>query len=114
MNLINRTALIVIPKQPYIDWANSLDDGVKLNINNPRYEYSLYLIDNVVREADVERVLKQYYVEIFEQELEAWHLKKEDWPKQRGFQTFKRWFELKICSMVLDLCRERIELEAVE
>jgi hypothetical protein len=31
MRRVKRTAVIVIPKQPYIDWANSLEEGgVKL------------------------------------------------------------------------------------
>ena len=31
MRLVNRAAITVTPKQPYIDWANSLDeDGVKI------------------------------------------------------------------------------------
>ena len=37
--IINRTALTVIPKQPYIRWANSLDDdGPKLDVHDPHYE----------------------------------------------------------------------------
>jgi len=27
MKTINRTAIPIIPKQPYIDWANSFEDG---------------------------------------------------------------------------------------
>jgi hypothetical protein len=31
MRLVKRAAITVTPKQPYIDWANSLDeDGVKI------------------------------------------------------------------------------------
>jgi len=29
MKTINRTAITIRPKQPYIDWANSFDDGEK-------------------------------------------------------------------------------------
>ncbi len=29
MKTINRTAITVIPKQPYIDWANSFEDAEK-------------------------------------------------------------------------------------
>jgi hypothetical protein len=31
MRQVNRAAITVTPKQPYIDWANSIDeDGVKI------------------------------------------------------------------------------------
>ncbi|MBT3387346.1 MAG: hypothetical protein HN417_05405 [Desulfobacula sp.] len=29
MKTINRTAITIRPKQPYIDWAKSFDDGEK-------------------------------------------------------------------------------------
>jgi hypothetical protein len=34
MPMLNRSAIILIPKQPYADWANSLDD------DGPRFEIS--------------------------------------------------------------------------
>jgi hypothetical protein len=38
MRLVKRAAITVTPKQPYIDWANGLDeDGVKIGrISSPR------------------------------------------------------------------------------
>jgi len=30
MKTINRTAIAIIPKQPYIDWANSFEDLKKV------------------------------------------------------------------------------------
>ena len=44
MKLVKRTAVIVIPKQPYIDWANSLDDDVKFE-DNPSPEHTIYLLE---------------------------------------------------------------------
>ena len=115
MNMINRAALIVIPKQPYIDWANTLDEeGPKLDINDPHYESSVYLADNIVYESDIVAILKRYYRIIFEHELASWYLDTRAWPQKRGFRTFKAWFEVKVSSVVPDLCKDPIEVEEFE
>lgn len=111
----NRAALTVIPKQPYIDWANSLDElEPKLDINDPHYEFTVYLVDEVADEAAVARALRRHYPYIFEHELVAWYRDEKDWPQQRDFRTFKAWFEVKVSSVVLDLCRRPFETEELE
>ena len=115
MQLINRTALVVVPKQPYIDWANTLDDtGPKLNIDAPHYEYNVYLIDDVEDESDLVTALRRQYRTIFEYELAGWHLDEKDWPSRRGFKTFTDWFEVKVCTMVFDLGKSDIQFETFE
>ena len=47
MRRVKRTAVIVIPKQPYFDWANSMDDGgVKLG-GDYSSEHTIYLVEDV-------------------------------------------------------------------
>lgn len=112
VNVINRTALTVIPKQLYINWANTLDDdGPKLDINAPYYEPTVYLIDEVADDAVLTRALRRHYAQIFEHELANWHLVEKDWPHKRDFQTFKDWFDVKVSTVVLDLSKHSIELE---
>ena len=111
MNMLNRAALVVMPKQPYVDWANSIDGGPKLDLNDAHYEYTVYLVDNIGYDSDIPKVLKRYHTYIFEHELAAWYLDIAAWPPQRDLRTFKKWFEVKACSVVLDLCKYRIELE---
>jgi hypothetical protein len=112
VNLINRTALIVMPKRPYLDWANTLDDKEpKLDIDAPYYEYPIYLIDNVGDGQAAYKAIRRHYSHIFEHELMAWHRDEKDWPRQRDFRTFNKWFEVKVSSMVIDLSRRPIELE---
>ena len=114
-NIVNRTALTITPKQPFIDWANSLDDdGPKLKINDPHYEPTVYLIDEVIDDAALSRALGRYYAQIFENELASWHLVVEDWPQKRDRRIFKKWFEVTVSTVVLDLGRRHIELEDYE
>lgn len=115
MKLLNRAALTVIPKQPYVDWANTPDDaGPKLDINSPYYEYSVYLVDEVVDGEDVDSILRRYYRQMFENAPMDWHVVQKDWPKKRDFRMFQEWCEVRVSSMVLDLCRGKLRAEKFE
>ena len=112
VNVLNRTALTVIPKQPYINWANALDDdGPKLDINDPHSEPTVYLTDEVADNAVLTRTLRRHYAQIFEYELSNWHLVKTDWPRKRDFRTFQDWFDVRVSTIVLDLSKRSIKLE---
>jgi hypothetical protein len=112
-NILNRTGLTVVPKQPFITWANSLDDdGPKLDVNDPHYEPTVYLIDEVANDAALNNALRRHCPQIFENELASWHLLEEDWPQKRDFRTFGDWFEVKVSTIVLDLSRHHLGLEA--
>ena len=110
--IINRTALTVIPKQPYIRWANSLDDdGPKLDVHDPHYEPTVYLIDEVTGDAALDSALRRYCPQVFGNELANWHLLEEDWPQKRDFRTFRDWFEVKVSTIVLDLSKRHLALD---
>ena len=112
MDLVNRSVIIVRPKLPYIEWANSFDDdGPKLNSDEPFSEYTIYLVDDVVYQSDFEKVLKKYYKEIFEYELFSWHTEEDDWPQQRDMQSFRKWFSVESHSEIIDLCDYALETE---
>lgn len=112
MKVINRAAVLVIPKQPYIDWANSLDDDVIKFGDNPSPEYTVYLVEDIPDHmADMIEIVKPHFETIFEEELEGWHLIESDWPQTRDFATFLEWFDVQIHSIVADLARGRIKTE---
>ena len=115
MRLVNRAAISVRPKQPYIDWANALDhDGPRMTIDHLP-ERSIYLVEDIADYlVDVESVVKRYFREIFQHELRAWHRIENDWPKNRDFVTFMEWFEIEVHSMVLDIHRGQIDSDPFE
>ena len=42
--LLNRSAILVVPKQPYADWANSLDDdGPRFTIEDEDDHLTVFL-----------------------------------------------------------------------
>ncbi len=110
MRLVKRTAITVTPKQPYIDWANSLDeDGVKIGEDfGP--EGRVYLIGDVadVNPFDRDVIIRPYFKAIFEEELNSWYRLESAWSSPRTYETFLEWFDVEVHSMVLDLEGSRL------
>jgi len=107
MNALNRMALIIRPKQPYVDWANSFDDGgpkFDLNYHRP----NVYLIDEVVDPSNLQKVVGRYWREIFEEELQAWMRYSEDWPQRRTLTVFMQWLDVEVAEIVTDLGKHSI------
>jgi len=104
MRMVNRAAVVVTPKQPFLDWGNSLEPGgVVLTLDTVMGEPTVYLVRDVEDEAAVQRVLRRHFAEIFEHELAGWWTDPGAWPQQRDFRTFKKWFDVAIHSLVFDL-----------
>lgn len=110
MRLVKRAAITVTPKQPYIDWANSLDEaGVQIG-EDFQPERHVYLIGDVseVFPFDRDVIVRPYFEAIFEEELNGWHRRVSDWPAPRTFELFLEWFDVEVHSMVLDLQGSRL------
>ncbi len=100
--MINRTAVLLRPKAPYLTWARGLDDsGVEPNLNDER---TVYLIPDYKTPEEAWQLLEHCFDEIFERELWAWHTDESNWPNGRDFPMFREWFEIEFNSEVLDLC----------
>ena len=110
MRLVKRAALTVTPKQPYIDWANAIDeDGVQIG-EDFWPEKHVYLIEDISHIIPLDRdvVIRPYFEAIFEEELNSWYRLESAWPSPRTLETFLNWFEVEIHSMVLDLPGSRV------
>lgn len=110
MRLVKRAAVTVTPKKPYITWANSLDeDGVKIG-EDFTPEGRVYLIGDVadIFPFDRDIIVRPYFKEIFDEELNSWHRRESEWPSPRTYEIFLEWFEVAVHSMVLDLEGKRI------
>ena len=101
---LDRMALVVRPKQPYVDWANSFDDG------GPEYDpsahsASVFLINEVVDVTDIAQVVRKCWRDIFKEQLHAWMRDPGVWPRCRSRKMFLEWFDVQVCEMVFDLGR---------
>ena len=115
MQLIDRAALTIIPKQPYVEWANHVDNQEpKLSLESEDVEHTVYLIDDVANDRGVTAALKKHYAEIFEEELVAWMQDEKTWPPNRDYRMFREWFEVKVSSVVMDLGEKSVAAEELD
>jgi hypothetical protein len=100
--MINRSVLIVRPKQPFLNWAEGLDDsGLLPDVGG---EQTVYLIPEFDGNEDAQAIIEKVYLEVFENELWGWHTDESAWPANRDFETFREWFTIELHSVVEDLC----------
>jgi hypothetical protein len=73
MRLVQRAAITVTPQQPYIDWANGLDeDGVKIG-EDFQPERQIHLIEDVSYVIPFEQdvIVRPDFKAIFDEELNS-------------------------------------------
>ena|SRR5690606_14041552 len=104
-DMINRNAIVVKTKQPFLDWVNSLTPDDPTTGNE---EGNIYLIKEKDNNEAIARWLSRNFDKIFVNELNDWWVDEKDWPKKRTFKIFKEWFDFEIHSMVLDMEDEDI------
>ena len=108
--ITNRSALFVIPKEPFKEWAKLYSESPMEDLNQRLSEKHVYLIEWSYEE-DIDDVLKPYYLEIFEYELLSWNSYKSEWPQKRSLELFFEWFDIKLCDYLYDLETEKIKSE---
>lgn len=114
MELLNRSAVIVKPLRPYLEWAKTDDaEGLAESVfENLRREPHLYLVPEYEDPASQQEVLEEFWPILFEAMLGGWVRDEAFWPKDRTLGMFQEWFEIQMCSMVQDLCwDEPLELD---
>jgi len=108
---INRTIVIIKPKQLYLDWARTLSDSIDISLEELRRDCTAVLLPDVDNDAQAEAYLRRLAEELFAIELAAWELNEDDWPQQRDYTTFRAWFDVEFHSVVLDAVRAPIRRE---
>ena len=112
MRVINRSVLIVLPKQPFLDWLHTADlTSESLTLEDLRHEPSIYLLPARDTEPDLEKCLKRVCRAIFEEQLDGWYRVEELWPPDRSITVFREWFEYRFHSMPIDLANEPLVWE---
>ncbi len=110
MKTINRTVLTILPQQPFIDWANGIDDeGPRLDPD--KVHATSILVPDQYDEFNFEAFLKRRYKEIFEAELDSWMTDPDLWPAKRDFPTFLKWFKIIVSDTVYEMGKGPIRIE---
>ncbi len=102
---MNRSAITISPKHPFIDWANALTPEFPMEIN-VLGESHTYLTNPDFDNAD--KHIKKYYKEIFEEELLGIWTDQNDWPEKLDYKTFCNWFHFEISDWVQDLSNKSL------
>jgi hypothetical protein len=110
MKTINRTLLIVLPKQPFLDWVNRIERQTPDFIPATEHQ-SAYLIPEKYDESNYKTFLKKAFRTIFEEELYSEFRDSNLWPEKRDLKTFNQWFDVHACDIVYDLGKESIITE---
>ncbi|SFW47536.1 hypothetical protein SAMN02927921_01817 [Sinomicrobium oceani] len=97
---VNRRAVTLKPKQPFIDWINSFSED---KIPLAEVEGNVYLLDTSVYEPD--EWIEKKFDKLFIKELSHWH-PESFWPKERTYKMFRKWFHIDSSTLVYDLVKE--------
>jgi len=113
--LVNRSMIIVKPRQPFLDWANGIDqDHNDFTLEEMADDCAVFLIRDFEEDHEKEEILKKHYTEIFEAELGGWCIDESMWPQKRDYKTFTQWFLVQFHSMVFDLLDDDYIIEEAE
>ena len=112
MNFINRGVVILKPKSPFVDWANSTGDGnLVLTLGEIAGDSTAYLVPEIEGDGELREYLEQSHLMLFEQELFEWSRDESHWPITRDLSTFMEWFDIEFYSTVIDSVDGDIEIE---
>ena len=102
--IVNRAAISVTPKEPFIDWVHSYDEGsARIAAEEIRESPHIYLVRDSDYGDDPAKLIRKNFKVIFEEELNGWIIDESTWPAKRDLKTFKAWFEVKIHEIVFDM-----------
>lgn len=104
VNVLNRAALILRYKQPFVDWINAGDPAPEthtLSLDEVKDERTVYLVE-IEDESELSAWLSRYHAQLFEEELEGWYTDPALWPKDRSLERLQEWCSIELHTVVVD------------
>jgi hypothetical protein len=112
MITLNRTAIMVMPGQPFLDWLHRADPtSGGLSLEDLRREPTVYLLPQCESEEEARQCLQEVCSQIFEEQLDGWYRVPSSWPTRRDLNAFGHWFEWSFHSVVVDLADDPLVRE---
>ncbi len=112
MDTISRSAIVIRPAQPFLDWLYRVDPtSPHLKLEDLPREPTIYLIAECDSQERAIESLGESVREIFEEQLNGWYRAPAMWPAKRDVTTFQSWFEVSFHSVIMDLCDDVLEHE---
>ena len=114
MRALNRSAIVVHPRLPFLEWLHAVDPtSASLTLADLGQEPTIYLVPDDGDPEAADEYLGTVFHIIFENQLDGWWRDRTTWPTTRSLGTFKRWFDCQFHSMLLDLTDEPLVEEDV-
>jgi hypothetical protein len=86
---LNRSAIVVKPKQPFLDWLHAADPtNGELTLAVLAEEPTIYLVPEADTDEDVVDILRELCEEIFREQLADWFTDTATWPEDLSFEVF--------------------------
>ncbi|OGQ97986.1 MAG: hypothetical protein A2521_03340 [Deltaproteobacteria bacterium RIFOXYD12_FULL_57_12] len=111
--MINRAALILKAKKPFVQWINEsdpYDKSFRTSLAEVNEDRTVYLIDDLEAE-NLEEWVALNCANLFESELEDWYTDESLWPQNRDLKLFKnlinanqvqKWFAIECHTVLID------------
>lgn len=111
---VNRSVVIVRPRQPFLDWLRALPGGIDPGVTLASLQQNgNALLVPAADDADaVETFLLAHAAQLFQAELADWCEDAALWPAPLNAERFLQWFDLAIHPIVTDIAEEPLEREA--
>jgi hypothetical protein len=102
--MVNRGAVILRYKEPFIKWINDADPvkhKSEITMSQVNQDRTVYLISDGDAE-NIEKWIRKNYASLFEEELAGWYTDEALWPQKRDYNTFMKWVEVECHSVIND------------
>jgi len=91
---LDRMAVIVMSREPLIDWANGISPEAPVWVDDIADRADVYLIPHYETAEEAEEYVRKNFDEIFRNELSEWFEDESLWPKDRTYEMFVEWFDV--------------------
>ena len=95
MRMVNRTAVVIKPRQPFLDWINNTP---QLNLSSPVTMEELLEDCDIILLPDTDslegahELLEPLKPDLFAVQLDGWLCDPNAWPQDRSAAVFDQWF----------------------
>ncbi len=107
--VVERSIVVIKPKQPFLDWINNnlaISNETLLDLSNIRIDCNSYLIPEINEIEDGVAYVDEVYEALFQLELASWSEDQNLWPQELSLKMFWEWFDIESSPTLIDLTED--------